>query len=598
MKLRILPIVGALLCTAQNPNVVSPSQGSVERDAPLFRIRTQVVTVDLVATDGSGRSITDLKLEDIRVVEDGAVRPIKSMEREQVGGKAKELAELKRNVQDVVSKLPKDVSTNLTILQHVPTNTASTVLVLDAMNTPWASRASSRQKMLKLLQTLAPDQPVAVYGLSGSLHLLQDFTTDPAHLREAVNKSAKYDLVAGGRQDKIIDNTASDMVATSLKSDAIYANLRAFEAEESATLQEGRMQRTLAAMNEIAHRLEQVPGRKNLVWVSSAFPLTMWPDALGVKDGPQGLHAAGTNQEAHDFSNLLQQLAANLERARIAVYPVDADQLSNASHLTASDATPGSMLRYGVANGAVVSTLIAQEAERDASRHDAMNMVAEMTGGRAYYNRNDLDGAVREAMQDGGAYYALTFSPAREDADGRFHTIKLTTTRKGVQLRYRHGYYALAPGLPDKNRARVLQQELYDALVVTEEPSTGVLLFARKKKDADVIDLVINAPSLTFAQGDDGKLHNRFELSVAAFDEKGKLLSSSSQTVQVGFKPEQMASAVQEGIRYPAPIPANGKAQRVRVAVRDLASDRLGTVDVPLQQSSRAITKTGEAKSR
>jgi hypothetical protein len=135
--------------------------------------------------------------------------------------------------------------------------------------------------------------------------------------------------------------------------------------------------------------------------------------------------------------------------------------------------------------------------------------------------------------------------------------------------------------LPDKQRARVLQQELYDALVVAEEPSTGVLLFARKK-DADAIDLVVNAPSLTFAQGDDGKLHNRFELAVATFDEKGKLLSSSSQTVQVGFKPEQLTSASQEGIHYTAPFAANRNARRVRVAVRDLASNRLGTVDVTL----------------
>jgi VWFA-related protein len=71
-----------------------------------------------------------------------------------------------------------------------------------------------------------------------------------------------------------------------------------------------------------------------------------------------------------------------------------------------------------------------------------MQELAKGTGGKAYYNSNDLNSMVREALDDSREGYLLMYSPSEIKNDGRFHSIGLRTGRHGVQLRYRPGYYA------------------------------------------------------------------------------------------------------------------------------------------------------------
>ena len=71
-----------------------------------------------------------------------------------------------------------------------------------------------------------------------------------------------------------------------------------------------------------------------------------------------------------------------------------------------------------------------------------MQELAEQTGGKAYYNSNDLASLVRSAFEDSRRGYVLSYAPSDLQDDGKYHGIRLRTTRHGVQLRYRPGYYA------------------------------------------------------------------------------------------------------------------------------------------------------------
>jgi VWFA-related protein len=71
-----------------------------------------------------------------------------------------------------------------------------------------------------------------------------------------------------------------------------------------------------------------------------------------------------------------------------------------------------------------------------------MQELAAQTGGKAYYNSNGLTSMVRAALDDSRDSYVLTYAPSDIQDDGRFHSIRLRTSRRGVQLRYRPGYYA------------------------------------------------------------------------------------------------------------------------------------------------------------
>jgi hypothetical protein len=56
--------------------------------------------------------------------------------------------------------------------------------------------------------------------------------------------------------------------------------------------------------------------------------------------------------------------------------------------------------------------------------HQTMEELASRTGGRAYYNTNDLAKAINEAVDDSRVTYTLGFYPIAEKFDGKFHGIR------------------------------------------------------------------------------------------------------------------------------------------------------------------------------
>src|SRR6202030_2201050 len=68
--------------------------------------------------------------------------------------------------------------------------------------------------------------------------------------------------------------------------------------------------------------------------------------------------------------------------------------------------------------------------------------IADGTGGRAAYNSNDIEGAIRRAITDSEYTYTIGFYPSHGKWDGKFHDLKVRVEDKGLTLRYRKGYFA------------------------------------------------------------------------------------------------------------------------------------------------------------
>ena len=68
------------------------------------------------------------------------------------------------------------------------------------------------------------------------------------------------------------------------------------------------------------------------------------------------------------------------------------------------------------------------------------------SGGRAFfpYRADDLAVSFRDIGEELRSQYSLGYVPAGRVADGRFHTIRLATATKGLQVHARKGYYAAA----------------------------------------------------------------------------------------------------------------------------------------------------------
>ena len=65
------------------------------------------------------------------------------------------------------------------------------------------------------------------------------------------------------------------------------------------------------------------------------------------------------------------------------------------------------------------------------------------TGGTYFHNRNDVDGAMKQAGAAPEISYLLGFSPQNFKIDGKFHEIKVTLTgKREANIQARRGYYA------------------------------------------------------------------------------------------------------------------------------------------------------------
>ena len=72
--------------------------------------------------------------------------------------------------------------------------------------------------------------------------------------------------------------------------------------------------------------------------------------------------------------------------------------------------------------------------------HALLNQLSDFTGGKAFYNRNDLEGGLRNVTADVGSYYLVGYKPKHKKKEGRFHRIEVRLKRSGAIARYRQGY--------------------------------------------------------------------------------------------------------------------------------------------------------------
>jgi hypothetical protein len=103
---------------------------------------------------------------------------------------------------------------------------------------------------------------------------------------------------------------------------------------------------------------------------------------------------------------------------------------------------------------------------------DTLYALAKDTGGKAFFDSNDLAYGIKQAADAMTSYYEVGYYPSRTVADGRFRRVKISL-REGVagELSYRQGYFA------DKEfgkfNAADKERQLEDALML-DNPVTDI----------------------------------------------------------------------------------------------------------------------------
>jgi hypothetical protein len=76
-------------------------------------------------------------------------------------------------------------------------------------------------------------------------------------------------------------------------------------------------------------------------------------------------------------------------------------------------------------------------------QRESFRLLADRTGGKAFYGTNDISAAIISAFGDSRFTYTLGFYPSHGAWDGKFRELKIKVPVEGVHLRYRRGYFAL-----------------------------------------------------------------------------------------------------------------------------------------------------------
>ena len=139
------------------------------------------------------------------------------------------------------------------------------------------------------------------------------------------------------------------------------------------------------------------------------IPIQMGNDRIGIPDRDNfRFDGQGTND--------LSGLARILNRVNMAIYPIDANGLD--------------------ADGSASAFSVRQD------QNDSFHLLADSTGGKAFYGTNDIAGAINSAFEDGRYTYTIGFYPNYGAWDGKFREIKINLPVAGSRLRYRRGYFA------------------------------------------------------------------------------------------------------------------------------------------------------------
>jgi VWFA-related protein len=498
--------------------------------------------------------------------------------------------------------MPADARTNV---PPAPPGDAVNVLLVDTLNTNMQDQEYVRGEVLDFFAKMKPGTRMAIFVLGSKLTCLQGFTSDTSVLLAALKdqrdglKNQKSSMLQT-RTDNAGDAAALGMLLTMRASPAGVEGFRNALGNAGARDTGARASMTFEALMYLGHYLSGIPGRKNLIWFAGSFPIVIFPTA----DQSANLKR---NAGLPGYLERVKVTADLFTVSQIAVYPISAEGLMT-EHIGEADSagpgTDGGIGHVGNAPGIGVSAYNAGANER-ANTIRAMEELAHSTGGKAYYNSNDLNAALRRAIDDGANYYTIGYSPSDRKMDGSYRPIEIKSDHGKNKLAYRQGYNA------DANSTAALHSNvdpMTPLLQLGLPGATGILYGVRAEQaavqpsSADAragqnpnlkgplarytVDFFIRGQDLILDQnsGDDRRV--RFLLGLKVYDHDGNALNWEGREETVDIKPEQFGMIRRNGIsaHLNIDVPTAG-AVRLVTAIYDRDSGVAGTLEIPLQSS-------------
>ncbi len=499
------------LCLLPLAPLYGQSGGSVPSPGYMLRSETRTVLTDVTVADRDGNPMRGLKASAFHIFDDDRPQDLASFEEHTVGDSGG-LAPVRASVPGVYSN---------DLVRHPPP--VMNVVLLDTTNLPIQDQMYLRYQLTKFLQALKPGESLAVYVRNGPMVLqLQEFTADHALLAAALHRALPR-FMPPGRE---------------YLSDA-------------------------GTLHQMAVYLNQLPGRKNILWFSGGS------SAFLLAGGSGALDMTVVTPDMRPFYD-------ELEASRIAVYPIDARGLT-------------------IAGGRTM-----------AAQHMMMSEAAESTGGQAFYSNNGLAQIATHVVETDGGFYSLTYSPLDFRYDNKWHKVRVVVDGNGYRLSYRRGYFAdgsngdaaaaklrahlLEDGTTEQRREErdapiVFAARVVPGAVVSPSGIAGGALSAGTPKRGTTpltIRYYVPADSLT-RKTSNGRQSVVVGVVLMAFDHNGEIVDRVADQFTLGLNEEALRLQPHASVPLQEQIALKKGDFYLYLTVWDMTSGHMGTLEIPVQ---------------
>jgi len=555
---------------AQNPPSDAPQP-------PVFKTNARAVVVDVVVTKGNDEPVSALRKQDFQIIEDGKPQAIDYFEEHTA-------KTLPPGALPPLPKMPPDVYTNV---PPAPPSDTVNVLLLDTLNTEKQDQVFMHKQILQFLKGMQPGTRCAIFMLGSKLRFIQGFTADSSALVAALNdKKNEPDKDPSFRSasDKADDQRDLAMLMTMLggRSDGGIDAYREGQNAHTEFQYGERVLMTLEALDYLARYLADVPGRKNLIWFASSFPVIVFPT-------PSQRQALS---ESRIYGSAVKRTADLLTVSKVAVYPINAQGMMVEHGMEAENIGPGGMGNIGA---------YSEEASGRADIVANMEQLAADTGGKAFYNTNDLNAAMQHAINDGSHYYTIAYTPTNKKMDGKYRKIDIKLTEGKYKLAYRRGYNAddtasVATTDPDPVRPLLMRglpsatQLLYGVRVLAQNPQpkpnsphagkNPKLICPCTRYD---LDFMIRWTDISMTAIDGLHHRGKIEVGLMAYDRDGNAVNWSAVTQGMLLEPDIYKQIQKSGIPAHMEIDLPNKDVYLETGVYDWDTGKAGTLEIPLR---------------
>jgi VWFA-related protein len=542
----------------------------------VLRITTRVVNINVVVTDRQGNPVKGLTKDDFTVLDAGQAQKISfftAVNNEQPFAAA------------VPSGVRPDPNTYTNTLVNGGADPSVTILLFDTLNSRWTSQGYALNCLRKLVRQLDPQDHIGIYVLGEDLTVVHEFSRDATDLAAAIRR---YDERHSPDATKL---PPSEQSAEDARLDRFLAgkdnhgNVWMDEMNKTQAYQQAHqaiaVETTTAWLEVIARQLSGIPGRKTLIWVTDGIGqlvlfdrndfdeyLAGWRKNAGVTFSGSPLFKNGDDVEG---------MIRLMNNAGIAVYPVDSRGLE-AVDLGFRN-TPGSAPPVSSPTGPV-EELLGRLPHPDS---DALE-IASRTGGRAFYNRNDLETGIRRALNDSRFTYELAYHPDHDRWKGEWRKIQVKVNRPDVTVLAREGYFAMPDPrpLPPKSRIEFLSQIAASPLDAAELPLSVQIASLTGAMGRELTAKVHMNPQSMLTVQENGHWKGNFEVMFMQLSAKSKLLDAAQKKVDADLDSKEYAEIVRNGWDLPVQLKLVPGATVLCVILHDKSSNAAGSVRIPL----------------